>query len=135
MPVKFPSAEWLKVLDEKLNTDERYTKIAAKWEGDMCIIIEPAGPLTETLYYYLDLWHGKCRKVEVLPGLEGIKPAFVLRATYDNIVKILTGHLDPMTAMMTRKLQVQGKMAMMMRNVPTVLDFVRCAKEVVDEIL
>jgi putative sterol carrier protein len=135
MPVKFPSPEWLKVLDEKLNTDERYAKIASKWEGDMCIVIDPAGPLTERLYYYLDLWHGKCRKVEVLSGLEGLKPAFVLTATYDNIVKILTGQLDPMSAMMTRKLHVQGNMVMMMRNVPTVLDFVRCAREVVDEIL
>ena len=135
MPVKFPSPEWLKVLDEKLNTDERYAKIASKWEGDMCIVIDPAGPLTERLYYYLDLWHGKCRKVEVLSGLDGLKPAFVLTATYDNIVKVLTGQLDPMAAMMTRKLHVQGNMVMMMRNVPTVLDFVRCAREVVDEIL
>ncbi len=135
MPVKFPSPEWLNSLDEKLNTDERYAKIASKWEGDMAIVIDPAGPLTERLYYYLDLWHGKCRKVAVLSGLDGLKPAFILTATYDNIVKVLTGQLDPMAAMMTRKLHVQGNMVMMMRNVPTVLDFVRCAREVVDEIL
>jgi putative sterol carrier protein len=135
MPVKFPSAEWLNVLQEKLNTDEHYARIASKWEGDMCIVIEPAGPLTEKLYYYLDLWHGTCRKVAILSGLQGLQPTFVLTATYDNIVKILTGKLDPMTAMMTRKLQVHGNMAIMMRNVPTVLDFVRCARETVDEIL
>jgi putative sterol carrier protein len=32
--------------------------------------------------------------------------------------------------MITRKLKVQGSMGYMMRNVPTVLEFVRCAKEV-----
>lgn len=135
MPVKFPSPEWLTSLDQKLNSDERYARIAQKWEGDICIVIEPAGNLTEKICYYLDLWHGACRKVAVLPELDGNKPAFVLTANYDNIVKILTGKLDPMTAMMTRKLQVHGSMSMMMRNVPTVLDFVRCAREVTTEIL
>jgi putative sterol carrier protein len=135
MPYKFPSDEWLESLGQKLNSDERYAKIASKWEGDLCIIIEPAGPLTKKLYYYWDLWHGTCRRTASLAELDGMKPAFVLTAKYDNIVKILTGHLDPMTAMMTRKLQVHGNMALMMRNVPTVLDFVRCAREVTGEIL
>jgi len=40
-----------------------------------------------------------------------------------------------MQAMLTRKLGVQGNMAVMMRSVPVVLDFVRCAREVTDEAL
>ena len=60
---------------------------------------------------------------------------FVLRANYDNIVKVVTGQLDPMTAMMTSKLKVKGSMGYMMRNVPTVLDFVRVAREVTTQIL
>jgi len=36
---------------------------------------------------------------------------------------------------MTRKLVVQGNMAVMMRSVPTVLDFVRCTREITTEIL
>ncbi|MCX7608969.1 MAG: SCP2 sterol-binding domain-containing protein [Anaerolineales bacterium] len=135
MTAKFPSPEWLQALAEKLNSDRRYAEIAQKWEGDMIIVVQPAGPLTETLYFYLDLWHGTCRKAEMLPGLEGYKPAFILTATYDNITKILLGQLDPMQAMMTRKLHVQGNMAIMMRSVPIVLDFVRCAREITTEIL
>jgi len=135
MPIKFPSPEWLNALNEKLNTDERYAKIAAKWEGDLVLVFEPTGNLKEKLYYYLDPWHGKCRRVEVLQGLEGLKPALVATATYDNMVRILTGKLDPMSAMMTRKLQIHGNMALVMRNIPTVLDLVRCARECVDEIL
>jgi putative sterol carrier protein len=135
MSVKFPSPEWVQTLEQKLNSDERYARIAARWEGDMLIVIEPSGQLTEKLYYYFDLWHGTCRKAAVLAGPEDLKPAFVLTATYDNIVKILTRQLDPMTAMMTRKLQVHGSMAMMMRNVPTVLDFVRCCNEITREVL
>jgi putative sterol carrier protein len=135
MTVIFPSPEWLQGLYDKLNSDERYAQIAKKWEGDMCVVIEPSGLLTERVLYYLDLWHGKCRKVEILKDLSGVKPLFVLTATYENIARIMKGELDPMQAMMTRKLQVQGSMAYMMRNVPTVLDFVRCAREVTTEIL
>jgi putative sterol carrier protein len=40
-----------------------------------------------------------------------------------------------MTAMMTMKLKVQGSMGYMMRNVPTVLDFVRVATEATTTIL
>jgi putative sterol carrier protein len=131
----FPSLGWLESLKEKLNSDEKYAQIARNWEGDMCVVIEPSGPLAEKLLYYLDLWHGKCRKTEILKDLNSVQPKFVLSATYDNISRIMKGTLDPMQAMMTRKLQVHGSMSYMMRNVPTVLDFVRCAREVTTEIM
>jgi putative sterol carrier protein len=135
MNYKFPTPEWLDSLCAKLNTDARYAQIAKKWEGDLAFDIEPTGPLKERLYFYLDLWHGTCRKAEVLKDLSTIKPAFILKAPYENFARILMGELDAMQAMMTRKLVVQGSMAYMMRNVPVVLDFVRCAKEVTTEIL
>jgi putative sterol carrier protein len=127
----FPSMEWLNELDAKLNTDMRYADIAKKWEGDMVILIEPEGNLKEQRIFYLDLWHGKCRGVAELKDISEKKAAFVLKATYENIKRIVTGKLDPMQA----KLTVQGNMAVMMRSVPTVLDFVRCAREITSEIL
>jgi len=136
MPAIFPSEEWLKGLEEKLNSDDRYAEIAKKWEGDLFFFIEPDGNLTERLTFYLDLWHGKCRKVDFKPQPESYpNPTFTLTATYKNITAVLSGSLNPMTAMMTSKLKVKGSMGYMMRNVPTVLDFVRCAQEVTKEIL
>jgi putative sterol carrier protein len=135
MAAIFPSSEWLQILSDKLNSDERYAQIAKNWEGDMCVVIDPSGPLAKQQLFYLDLWHGKCRRIEILNDLSAVQPKFVLTATYDNISRIMKGELDPMQAMMTRKLQVHGSMAYMMRNVPTVLDFVRCAREVTTEIL
>jgi putative sterol carrier protein len=132
MKPKFPSPEWLNALCDKLNTDEKYATIAAKWEGDMTIVVEPTGELKEPLYYYLDLWHGKCRGVAILNKPDEKEPAFVLTSSFDNITQIVKGKLDPMQAMLTRKLKVQGNMAVMMRSVPTVLDFVRCAREVTE---
>ncbi len=131
----FPSSEWLNELDAKLNSDERYAEIAKKWEGDIAIVIEPQGNLKERRIFYLDLWHGKCRGVAELKDVSEKNAVFVLTATYDNIKRIMTGALEPMQAMLTRKLSVKGNMAVMMRSVPTVLDFVRCAREITTEIL
>jgi len=136
MTAIFPSEEWLKGLEARLNTDERYNGIAKNWEGDLLFNIEPEGNLKEQLTFYIDLWHGKCRKVEYKPQMDSHPtPVFTLTASYNNITAVLTSKLNPMTAMMTSKLKVKGSMGYMMRNVPTVLDFVRVAQEVTKEIM
>ena len=132
----FPSNEWLQGLEAKINSDQKYADIAKNWEGDLVFIIEPEGNLKERLTFYLDLWHGTCRKVDYNPLLETYpNPAFTLTASYNNITAIVSGKLNPMTAMMTSKLKVKGSMGYMMRNVPTVLDFVRVVQEATDEIM
>ena len=136
MAAIFPSEEWLQGLEAKLNSDSRYSEIAKNWEGDLFFFIEPEGNLKESLTFYLDLWHGTCRNVEYMPSADSHpNPTFTLSASYKDITSILTGKLNPMSAMMTSKLKVKGSMGYMMRNVPTVLDFVRVAQEVTTEIL
>jgi putative sterol carrier protein len=126
----FPSPEYLKALENKLNSDPKYADVAKNWEGDMLLLVEPHGDLAEPITLYFDLWHGKCRKTEWNGAVESYKPAFILRSTFDNFLDILHGKLSPVTAMLTSKLHVKGSMAYMMRNVPVVLDFVRCAREI-----
>ncbi len=136
MAAIFPSEEWLKGLEEKLNSDARYHDIAKNWEGDMLVYVDPEGNLKERLAFYLDLWHGACRKAEYKPSPEAHpNPTFILTASYKDITSMLMGKLNPMTAMMTSKLKVKGNMSYMMRNVPTVLDFVRVAQEATSEVL
>ncbi len=135
MAAIFPSAEWLTALQAKLNADAHYANIARNWEGDLMFLIEPEGSLAQPLTMYVDLWHGKCRSVDYAPdSAKYPRPTFVLRSPYNNFTAILQGRLDPMTAMMTSKLKVQGSLGYMMRNVPTVLDFVRCCREITGEI-
>ena len=136
MPATFPSYEWLTTLQEKLNEDLRYGQVARNWEGDLIFDIQPSGAVQEPLLMYVDLWHGKCRGVDYAPDPAAHpKPAFILRSPYDNFAAIVAGRLDPMTAILTSKLKLSGNMAYLMRNVPTVLDFVRCAREITSEIL
>jgi putative sterol carrier protein len=136
MAAIFPSEEWLHDLRNRLNSDTRYHEIAKNWEGDLLFFIEPHGNLKERLTFYLDLWHGTCRNAEYKPAPDAYpNPTFTLTASYHDISSILLGKLNPMTAMMTSRLKVQGSLGYMMRNVPTVLDFVRVAQDVTTEIL
>ncbi|PWB53057.1 MAG: hypothetical protein C3F13_10590 [Anaerolineales bacterium] len=126
----FPSVIWMQALMDKLNTDEHYAQVAKNWEGDMRIILEPDGSYKDTTWLNFDLWHGKCRAATIEEQTSTINPALVLKAPYSNIIKILSGEVGVMQALMTRMLSVRGSMTLIMRNVPTVLDFVRCCQEV-----
>ena len=135
MAYPFPSEEWLLVLVDVLNSDERYAEVAKNWEGDMTVVLDPdEGDDRQDLpvAVYLDLWHGKCRGARLIDMEKEEMPnaAFTLRARMDNIEQLFSGRLDPIQAMMTRRLRVEGNMGYMLRNVPTVLDFVRCCQKV-----
>ncbi len=132
---KFPTPEWIQALMDKLNTDERYAQVAHNWEGDMAFVVEAGGPVPAETSYYLDLWHGKCRNAFVMDAEHPAAPVFTLHASYDNYVRLLKGEIEPMQALLTRKIGVQGNMAIIMRSVPTVLDFVRCCREVTDSFM
>ena len=130
MSTEFPSAAWLAALKDKLNSDKKYADIAKNWEGDLSFVIEPDPEWSQKMTLYLDLWHGTCRNARLVPEGEEQVAAFVLNGEYQNFVRILKGELHPIQAMATMKLKVRGNYGYIMRNVPTVLDFVRCAQEV-----
>lgn len=139
MAYRFPSEEYVQAVMDVLNQDEQYAQIARNWEGDLVFVIEPDKGVNSTdlpMMLYFDLWHGKCREVRVIdPEFEEVPDAaFTLTAPQANYLQILQGELDPMQAMITRRLKVEGSMAYMLRNVPTVLDFVRCCSSVEIEV-
>lgn len=139
MAYRFPSEEYVQAVMDVLNQDEQYAHIARNWEGDLVFVIEPDKGVESSdlpMLLYFDLWHGTCREVRVVnPEVEEVPDAaFTLTAPQANYLRILRGELDPMQAMITRRLKVEGSMAYMLRNVPTVLDFVRCCSSVEIEV-
>ena len=129
----FPTSDWLDTLAAKLNSDEQYAETAKNWEGDMVFMIEPEGTLSDPVIYYLDLWHGKCRDAYLLEDFDEKDPALLMSAPYPNVASLLKGELQVIQALLTRKISVKGNMPLLMRNVPTVLDFVRCCREITDD--
>ena len=133
---RFPSSAWLEALHLKLNTDAHYGVVAHNWEGDLYFDVRPDERLNHAVSMYLDLCHGKCRRVAFDTSVDLLHPPrFVLTSSYTNFTAVLLGAMNPMTAMMTSKLKVDGDLGYMMRHVPTVLDFVRCAREITTDVL
>lgn len=117
MAIPFPSEAWVQQMMADLNQSEAYREAAKNWEGDFLFVIEPGGRLEKTTRLYMDLWHGKCRAARVVDDQEELKTAFRLTGSIEVWKKVMTGQLDPMQAMMTGRLKLQGNMAVVMRNV------------------
>ena len=132
---KFPTPEWTQAFMDKLNHDAQYGEIARNWEGDIFLIMDPSGSLSSQVIMYFDLWHGKCRQAYVVDNLDAQKPAFTFKAPYDTMVRVMKGELHVMQALLTRKVHLEGNFTVLMRSVPMVLDFVRCAQEITDSIV
>jgi putative sterol carrier protein len=122
-------------LQQKLNADDHYASVAKNWEGDLFFDIQSDSRLAQSVGMYLELWHGACKRVAYGPLPDSKRPPrFVLASPYTNFAAVLLGEINPMTAMMTSRLRVIGDLGYMMRHVPTVLDFVRCAREITTDV-
>lgn len=135
MAYRFPSPEYLQALMDELNSDERYAEVAKNWEGDIIFTIEPDKGVDSSelpVALYMDLWHGECRGAKVIDAeaANQVKPIFVLRGPRKEFMAVLSGEVEAMQAMLTGRLKLRGSMTYMMRNIPTIMDFVRVCRKV-----
>lgn len=125
MAIKFPSDEWIKELARQLNASPAYERSAKDWEGDFVFIIEPDDQHAAA-YLFLGLYHGKSTDAALLSS-ETERPAeFIIRASFENWRKVIEGNLDPIQAMMTRNLKLQGDMKKVMRYPKAAKEIVSC---------
>ena len=123
---EFPSAEWLEAYVGEINASADYKEAAATWEGDVAFQIEaePDKGMPETVWGFLDLWHGACRGGGVVDPNVGAASTYVISAPYSRWREVLEGDLDPIRGMMQGKLRVQG-------DLPTIIRYVSAANELV----
>jgi len=133
MAYKFPSDEWIRALMVELNESEAYRKAAAKWEGDIYFIAEPGGGLAERSVLYLDLWHGECRSACAVADESEKSPEFRIWAPVGVWRRVIEKKLDPIQALITGQLKLQGTLSKIMRNTKATLELVNCATRVPTE--
>lgn len=135
MTAIFGSAEWLRAFHEAINASKSYEEAAKTWEGDFYFVVEPEGSMTEPVYYYLDLWHGKSRGAFVVKDESEMWPEFVISAPLGVWKKVIEKKLDPIQGLITRQLKLKGNLGKIMRAVKAAQELVSCTTKVSTEFL
>lgn len=111
MPI-FPSKEWAEAAISLLNADVETAEAGMGWEGDFGVVIEAEpGKLARAFVAHIEPDGGRVRRFRVLADpddLEEIEPAYVARAPYSVWKALLQGTLDPVEAVLRRRISVQG---------------------------
>jgi putative sterol carrier protein len=133
MTHKFPSDGWIKELHNMLNESDSYQRSAKDWEGDFIFVVEADSALPETIYLYLQLYHGSS------PGAAEVDPdnlpetEYTLRSPYTTWRKVVEGKLDPIQGMMTGQLKLKGDLMKIMRYPKAAQEIVACCAKVPTE--
>lgn len=128
MPYEFPGEKWLNVLCDNINHSEAYQKAAANWEGDLTFVVKAALGVKADVYLYMDLWHGECRGVSL--ETNPVESEFRITAPYPTWRRVIEGKIDPIRAIMTKQLQVDGPLTKILKAPKAAVELVNCAKQV-----
>ena len=120
MPV-FPSREWCEEAVRLTNADPESAAAGRGWVGDFGAIIEAErGKLARTFVVHVQPNRlGQIEKLEVLDDpddLDDIEPAYLARAPYSVWKALLQGTLDPVEAVLKRRIEVQGDLQPLMER-------------------
>lgn len=111
MPL-FPSKEWAEEAVRLTNADPEAAEAGADWDGDFGIVIEAEqGKLPRSFTVHVVPKDGRIAKLKILrepDELEELEPAYVARAPYSVWKALLRGELDPVEAVLKRRITVQG---------------------------
>ncbi len=130
MAIKFPSEEWLKELETRLNASESYAQAAATWDGDIIFVILPDDVYKDTMYGYINLQHGKASGARKLNSLDEQKAKFIMTAPFGIWRKVNDGRLDPLQAMFSNKIKVVGSMATIQRTPKATYEMTKVATQI-----
>jgi putative sterol carrier protein len=125
----FPSDEWIAQYVVALNKNARYEDAAKTWEGDFVFQIDADGEaIKETVRFYIDLWHGKCRSARMAGPND--KAEFVYAGPLKNWKLLFDGKIDPIKGIMARKFKLDGDMGKVMRYTKAALELVATTREI-----
>jgi putative sterol carrier protein len=112
----FGSEEWAGQLKNYLNNNPNYVDSAKSWEGALVLEFLSEGiKLEQDVYIWLDLWHGECRDVKFMSARDELETAYYITATESMWAGLVSGTINPQTALMAGKFKMSGDMGKLMR--------------------
>jgi putative sterol carrier protein len=117
----FPSKAWVDEAVRLTNSDPESAAAGRGWVGDFGAVIQAEkGKLERTFTVHVKPNRlGHIERVEVLDDpddLDDIEPAYLARAPYSVWKALLQGTLDPVEAVLKRRIEVQGDLQPLMER-------------------
>jgi putative sterol carrier protein len=133
MAFTFPSPEWAAEFKKVVQSSAAYKQAAATWTFGPVALLTKADPsigLPEDVGMWLDIERGNCSDVRVVPKAEAEKAPFCITGEYARWKSVLRKELDPIKAMMQKKLELKGQMTTIVKYVNASKELVECATRV-----
>ncbi len=112
----FGTQAWADALKAMLNKNPNYKDSAKTWEGAFILEFLTEGKkLDKDTWVWLDLWHGVCRDAKFIAKRDELPAPFFLSAKESAWYAVVTGVINPQTALVGGKFKLSGDMAKMMR--------------------
>ncbi|MBN1218381.1 MAG: SCP2 sterol-binding domain-containing protein [Anaerolineae bacterium] len=125
--IPFATDAWIKRLGEACNNSQIYLDAARNWEGDVYLVVEAEGRLEKTIYMYIDLYHGECRRALAIEDPSTFTPEFWISGPVSAWKEVTAKKIDPLKAILTRKLALKGNIAKIMRYAKATQALVDCS--------
>lgn len=131
-PYVMGSPEWVSAFEKNIQEDDLYKKVAQKWEGTVVIHIlgDPVIGLDDDIFMLMDLWHGDCRSVRLVPRTAGENAGYVLTGGFERWEAVLKKELDVVKAMMQGKIKLKGSLPEIVRYVKASVRLVELAADI-----
>ena len=132
MAFTFPSTEWATAYRDAINASE-YRHAGASWtHGPMALVIRRGQGTVppEDQAIWLDLERGQCKAARLTSVEEAQRAPFVFSADYTRWKQVIHKELEPIRAILQRKLEVQGQVSTIVRFVQAAKELVECAARV-----
>ena len=109
---RFPSKEWCEEAVRLLNDDPERSLAAQGWQGDIGVIVDAEpGKLARAFVVHVVPRDARIEKLRVLDDpddLDELEPAYLARAPYTVWKQLLQGSLDPVEAVLRRRIALKG---------------------------
>jgi hypothetical protein len=138
----FPSKEWCDEAVRLVNEDPERALAARGWLGEIGIVVDAEpGKLSRPFVVHVVPRDARIEKLRVLEDpddLEELEPAYLARAPYSVWKELLRGSLDPVEAVLRRRIAVKGDLQQLIERLrfKGIADrvFSRLETEYVDEL-
>jgi putative sterol carrier protein len=120
MPL-FPSKEWCAEAVRLIHEDAESAKAGAGWRGDFGVVVDAEqSRLARPFTLHVVPKEGRVERWSVLPDpddLEEIEPAYLARAPFSVWKALLLGRLDPVEAVLKRRIALRGDLQPLLERV------------------